>query len=162
MASTKREGMIIPIYFSKLDTPEVQNAYRYYTEGGHRDRPPVLERLLLGTAIIKSFWPRGDDRFHRDLLSSKSRASYRTLQFYNDVYGYALEGKTTHDLFIWDSMLSHPPAVVPTDVYERTLKEVTAKLDTAAAMTVGEFTQTWASRKGGIEYSLELLRLLTQ
>lgn len=156
-------GMLVPHDLSKLNTADVQYAYQFYTLTGV-ERPSRLERMLLATRIATCFHPTTHIDFYNKLISGSTVGSlpFRHMQFYNDVYGFALDGKVTHDLFVWEAMLSSTTAVVAPDTYGKVRKSLTDRLARAKAMPLDKFVQQWMERSGGFDYTLELLRPLVK
>lgn len=156
-------GMLVPHDLSKLNTADVQNAYTYYTLTGV-ERPCKVECMILATRVATLFHPDKNLDFYNALISGStvSQLPFRHMQFYNDVYGFALDGTVTHDLFVWEAMLSYTTATVAPDAYGKVRKSLTDRLARAKAMPLDKFIQQWMERSGGFDYTLELLRPLVK
>ena len=107
----------------------------------------------------------GDHAYIQEILLSvkKGGLQFRTCQFLCDVYGYALDGVVTHDLFVWEALIKvYDPKSneVTREVMDTQTKRLVVALQRVMAMPTEKFVQEWLQRDGGVKHTLELIRLI--
>lgn len=107
----------------------------------------------------------GDHAYIQEILASvkEGRLQFRTCQFLCDVYGYALDGVVTHDLFVWDALIKVYDPIsneVTREVMDAHTKRLVVALQRVMAMSTEKFVQEWLQRDGGVKHTLELVRLI--